>query len=199
MMFLSLCKTFPLPGKVCLKQLHCLPFIRRKWPFWLWTLLHHTLWWWPVFMNQICPCHRFHASLMSVLLLTLAILDLESLHSQLPRWCFGGQAAEVLHSQHGGTVLSVCTGTKRPYLQDWSLAQRCGYLNRPRSSVSLKHSRLKCVPIASPACFIFYPLFDNRGYNFLNPGQASHLQEVDDHGLCLPDICDFWVLSNLVI
>lgn len=72
-------------------------------------------------------------------------------------------------------------------------------INRPRSSASLKHSRLKCVPIASPACFIFYPLFANRGYNFLKPGRVSHLQEVDDHGLCLPDICDSWVLSNLVI
>lgn len=150
-------------------------------------------------MDHICPSHSFHVIAFVSSALDPCVTRSWVTHSQLLGWCVGGQAAEVLHSQHGGTVLSVCTGTKGPYLQDWSLAQCCGYLNRPRSTASLKHSSLKCITIASPACFIFYPLFANRGYNFLNPERASHLQEVDDHGLCLPDICDSWVLSDLVI
>lgn len=35
-MLLSLCKTFPLPGKVCLKRLCCLPFIRCSGHFGCW-------------------------------------------------------------------------------------------------------------------------------------------------------------------
>lgn len=109
-------------------------------------LLHNTLWWWYVFINQFCPCHKFSCHiLVSLLPQTLVLLDIERLHSLKQDCCVVGQAAEALRSQHRGTVLSICTGTNGPYLQDWRLAQCCSYLNSPKSLAPLKHFRLKRV------------------------------------------------------